>query len=441
MQSLQYIPLQQKDANATSSGSKLLQQQRTYLGEEQHESDERVLQLLSKRIASAIEKCNQDQRNLEAAGKILAILTRVFKRFENLRHIHFHGKCDFHHHVPGLTWPLRELNAYLPKNVVAWLLKRDLSFSLRRIDPLTMGPELTEEFSETLKASHKIYKAIVASQIKLQSLICASDAFSETTLGIPLLVRPANHSGFESLQTLYWTPSDDDNHVTTAYMESQMLWEVLAQAKGLKALHLDSIRELEPPPDAEVQATLPSLEVLSIQGQDFHGCGVHLSFLTSFLMPSLQKLCLLNIDLIGNGPGYSTHDWTQLFMHIEKLSQLNLFRLRAFKIYSQYLREEDVRTLSLRMSTTAIAWTSFIGSKKGFLTKIPYPGGMRYSTNRVLKNGEVTFYDVGPCWPTAEGLDKQLDGRRFGCDGEAGEGKSYDDVIQGGNYGVRGAFD
>lgn len=102
------------------SGLELIRQQRICLRQEgQYDTDERVLQLLSKRVASDLNKCHQDQCKLEADGKIFTILARVFKRSEKLQHIQFHGKCDFHHRVPGLTWPLRELHAYLPKNIVA----------------------------------------------------------------------------------------------------------------------------------------------------------------------------------------------------------------------------------------------------------------------------------------------------------------------------------
>lgn len=87
------------------------------------------------------------------------------------------------------------------------------------------------------------------------------------------------------------------------------------------------------------------------------------------------------------------------------------------KIFSHFLIDDEVFRLSKRMSNTTIAWTSYIGRFPDDTQNFPHAGGIRCSTTQVLKNGERTFYDVVPRWPTDGSLDKQLDGRRFGFGG------------------------
>lgn len=108
-----------------------------------------------------------------------------------------------------------------------------MSFSLRRFNQLALGPEPTNDYTETLIDFYNIYNALYASQNKIQNLICASYAFSESRLAFPILVtRPTPASIVESLHTLYWTPSDDTHHLTTVNREGSILWIILTEGKS-----------------------------------------------------------------------------------------------------------------------------------------------------------------------------------------------------------------
>ncbi|QDS71993.1 hypothetical protein FKW77_001674 [Venturia effusa] len=417
--------------------SRFLQQQRTYLGLGQHHSDEHVLRYVKKRIASTLEICQQDQRNLEAAGKIFSILTRVFGRLGNLQHIQYHGMCDFHHRVPGLTWPVKELHAYLPKSIIVWLLEYDTSSLPKRFGDLPQPLKPTNDYTESFMTFNNICKAIAASQTKLQSLFCMTDAFPKSSLTLYLQANPVVFPTFESLRTLYWSPSDTSPHSKTVSGECKLLWIALSAAKGLKALHLSGFPGIGPAPANRTQLTLPNLEILDIQGHEFNNTKVSLKFLTTFMPPSLRKLCLFNISLKHGAP-----DLVRLFEYLPKLHRLELFRLKSRSYRPVLDLKESLVSLSARMSKTTIAWTAYIAESARANTPlgIPYPSRQTFSTNSVLKNGKITFYDVGPRWPTAEALDKKLDGRRFGLDENAGEGRSYDDVIEEASYELHNQF-